>query len=149
MGVLRRVLGIFSGLARVEVDRALGWCGGGVGLAAVAAVIAIGPGGDGSLLDLFEGDLVASGGGAAVLELRVGVEDLGAAGLAGARAELDANLAVGGGDGGVGAVQAEAAILADAEAEGGCLAQQQLLERGAVGGIAEHGEQGAGTALLH
>src|SRR6202051_1504452 len=52
------------GVACVDVDRALGGAGGGVGLAAVAAadLVAVDPGGDGGLLDLFDRDVVGGGG---------------------------------------------------------------------------------------
>src|ERR1700756_710651 len=63
-----------------------------VGVGVAVALISVAPGGDGGLLDLFEGDVVVDGGGAAVLELGVDVQDLGEAVFAGAGAQLDANL---------------------------------------------------------
>lgn len=84
------------------------------------------------------------GGGAAVFKLRGDVALLTVEG-----ADLYADIAVGCGDGGVVAVDADAGVLTDAEAEGAGLAQDELLEGEAVGWIAEDGEEGAGAAFFH
>jgi hypothetical protein len=95
-------------------------------------------------VDLFDGDVVGGGGGAAVFELGGGVEDLAVEG-----AELDADGSVGGVDFGVGAVEADALVVADAEAEGAGFGEEEALESGAVGFVGEDGEEGAEAVLFH
>src|SRR5882757_6963535 len=101
-------------------------------------------GGDGCLLHELQRDVVFGGGGAAVFELGGGVED-----FAIVRAEFDADFAVGRDYGGVGAVEAGALLLVDADTESTGLAEDELLECGAVGWIAEDGEEGARAAFFH
>src|ERR1019366_1510592 len=84
---------------------------------------------DGRLLHLLDGDAMPGGGSPAVLKLRRCVQ-----GFAGERPDLDANVAVGGGNRGVSAVEAGTSILADAHAECGGLVEQQLLQRRGGGG---------------
>ncbi len=79
------------------------------------------------MLDCLDGYVVFGGGGAAVFELGGGVEDFAVAG-----ADFDADVAVGCGDGGVGAVEAGAAFVMDADAEGAGLAEEELFEGGDV-----------------
>src|ERR1035438_6212321 len=90
------------------------------------------PGCDGGLLHLLDGDAMTGGGGAAVLKLRRCVE-----GFTGERPDLDADVAVGRCDGAVRTVEAGTAILADAYAESGGLAEQQLPQRRAGGRVAQ------------
>ena len=113
---------------------------------AVRSVLAAGldVGGDSGLEDLLDGDVGGEGGAAAVFELGCGVDDFGVEG-----ADLDADFAEGSGDGGMVAGEADAALLRDADAEGGGLAEEEALESGAVGLVGEDGDEGAGAALLH
>jgi hypothetical protein len=87
---------------------------------------------------------VLQGGGAAILKLRRGVEF-----FAGKGGDLDADGAVGRLHGGDGALQADAALLPDADAEGAGLSEDKLLKGGALRLVAEDGEQSAGAAFLH
>ena len=96
------------------------------------------------MLDCFDGYVVFDGGGAAVFEFGGGVEYFAVAG-----AYLDADVAVGCGDGGVGAVEAGAALMVDADAEGAGFAEEELLERGDVVVVGEDGDEGAEAAFLH
>src|SRR6266567_735119 len=73
---------------------------------------------DGRLLHLLDSDAMAGGGGPAVFKLRRCVQH-----LAGERADLDANVAIGRGNGNMRAVEAGPSILADAHAQGGGLAE--------------------------
>jgi len=95
-------------------------------------------------LDGFDGYVVFDGGGAAVFELGGGVEDFAVAGT-----DLDADVAVGCGDGGVGAVEAGAALVVDANAEGAGFAEEELFEGGDVVVVGEDGDEGAEAAFLH
>lgn len=78
------------------------------------------PGGDRGLHHLFERDVVLGGGSAAVFELRGGVELFGVEG-----ADLDADVAEGGLDPVVLAGEADAAVGADADAEGRGFAEEK------------------------
>ncbi len=100
--------------------------------------------GDSGLLDLFNGDVVFCSGGTAVFELGGGVVDFGVA-----RADLDADVTVLSGDGGVSAVEAGAAFVVNADAEGAGLAEEEVFEGGNVGVVGEDGEKGAEAAFLH
>jgi len=100
--------------------------------------------GDGGLDDRFDGDAMFCGGGTAIFKLRCGVEYFAVSG-----AYFDANVAVGRGQGGVGAVEAGAALLVDADAEGAGLAEEETLERGGVGVVGEDGDESAEATLLH
>src|ERR1039458_5436607 len=111
---------------------------------AIGGLGVLGPRRGGRLLQLLDGDAMAGGGGAAVLKLRRCVE-----GFAGERPDLDANVAVGGCDSAVGTVEAGAAILADAYAESGGLAEQQLLQRRAGGRVAQNRQQRAWATFFH
>src|ERR1017187_5971148 len=102
------------------------------------------PGCDGGLLHLLDGDAMTGGGSAAILKLRRCVE-----GFAGERPDLDANVAVRRCDSAMGTVEAGTAILADAYAESGGLAEQQLLQRRTGGRVAQNRQQRARAALLH
>ena len=99
------------------------------------------------MLDLLEGDGVLDGGGAAVFELGGNISN--AALFAGLGSKLDADGAVGGIDRGVAAVEAEAAVLTDADAEGAGFAEDELLERWGVGGVAKDGQERAGATFFH
>ena len=99
------------------------------------------------LLDLLEGDGVLGGGGAAVFKLGGNISN--AALFVGVEAKLDADGAVGGIDRGVAAVEAEAAVLTDADPKGAGFAEDQLLERWGVGGVAKDGKERAGAAFFH
>ena len=114
------------------------------GLILLPSLICLEVCGGGGLDDLFDGDVVFCGGGAAVFELGGGVEDFAVAG-----ADLDADVAVGCGDGGVGAVEAGAAFVVDADAEGAGLAEEETLEGGDVGVVGEDGDEGAEAAFFH
>ena len=81
-------------------------------------------------------------GGAAVFELGSGVELVFADG-----ADFDANGSVRSFDGYVAALEAAALVLANAQAESGGFAKDELFERGAVGWIAEDGEERAGASF--
>ena len=96
------------------------------------------------MLDCLDGYAVFSGGSAAVFELGGGVEDFAVAG-----ADLDADVAVRGGDGGVGAVEAGAALVMDADAEGAGLSEEELFECGDVVVVGKDGNEGAEAAFLH
>ena len=72
-------------------------------------------------MDCFDGYVVVGGGGAAVFELGGGVEDFAVAGT-----DFDADVAVGCADGDVGAVEAGAALVMDANTEGAGLAEEKL-----------------------
>src|SRR5258707_7415928 len=90
----------------------------------------------GCLLHELQRDVVFGGGGAAVFELGGGVEDFAVAG-----AEFDAYFAVGGDYGGVGAVEAGAALVMDADAEGAGFAEEEVFEEGDLGVVGEDGEE--------
>jgi hypothetical protein len=94
-------------------------------------------GGDGGLLNHFDGHVVLRGGCAAVFELGGGVVS-----FVIAAAEFDADVAVGCGDSGVGAVEAGATLVMDADAEGAGLAEEEVFEGGCVGVIGEDGDVG-------
>ena len=100
--------------------------------------------GDRGLEHMFDRDVVSDGGGPAVFELWRGVD-----GFAVERADLDADVAEGCGDGDVVAIEADAALLVDADAEGGGFTQEEALESGAVVLVGEDGEERAGPTLLH
>ncbi len=101
-------------------------------------------GGGGGLDDEFDGDCVERGGGATVFELGGGVEDFAVEG-----ADLDADVSVGGGDGGVSTVDAGALLAVDADAEGGGLGEEEAFEGGGVSVVGEDGDEGAETAFFH
>ena len=101
-------------------------------------------GGGGGLDDLLDGDVVLCGGGAAVFVLGSCVE-----GFVVACSEFDADGAVGGFDGEVGAVETGAALGVDANAEGTGFGEEQVFEGGGCGFVAEDGEEGSEAALLH
>ncbi len=96
------------------------------------------------MLNELQGDVVFCSGDAAVFVLGRDVALLAVEG-----ADLDADFAVGCGDVGVVAIDADAAVLTDAKAEGAGFAEDELLEGRAVGGIAEDGEEGAGAPFFH
>jgi hypothetical protein len=99
---------------------------------------------DRGLLDELDWHVVLGGGGAAVFELGCCVEDFAVAG-----ADLDADIAVGCGDGGVGAVEAGAAFVVDANAEGAGLAEEEVFESGDLCVIGKDGEEGAEASFFH
>ena len=101
-------------------------------------------GGDGSLLHELQRYVVFDGGGAAVFKLGCCVEDFAVAG-----AEFDADFAVGRDYGGVGAVEAGALLVVDADAESAGFAEEKIFERGDLRVVGEDGEKGAEAALFH
>ena len=100
--------------------------------------------GDGSLLNLLDGDAMFFSGCAAVFELGGGV-----VGFAVAGADFDADFAVRCGDGGVSAVEAGAVLVVDANAESAGLAEEKVFQRWNLGVVGEDGEEGPEAALLH